>query len=789
MPKALLIAEKPSLKRKIETVYKNNKDKIPFDMVCVAQAGHLLGLKMPNEIDSYMQTWKLDNFPWFPESFPLKVISDKDGYRQKVFDEVKAHLSDPSYDFIIHAGDSDQEGELLVRETLEYAGCTLPVKRFWLNSEQPDEILQALISAKDDSDPFYENLYAAAKARRNSDYLVGMNFSPVVSLKTGVTANVGRLKTFIIGLIAQREKEVIEFKPSSSYAIKADYGSFQSESTEIYNTEEEARIEIESLPSSGVVTLFEEKEEKEYAPKLFTLSSLQGAVADSHLTAHKIKEICQSLYEKEYLSYPRTSCEYLESGTDLKKLLKVARAFAEFAPTIDSISDSDVERVKKTKKYINDKEVSSSGHQALTPTGKPLNLSDLSSDEQTVFKAVCKQFVGIFLPPAIKKKTKVVLLHNDHEFVTNGLEILSPGYLDFFGKETEEIKVPLLAEGEVLDVKNYDTAEKKKKKPSRFTEATIIMALEKPKKYIEDERIKKLPFDCGIGMPSTRDETVEELKRLGYITSQKAGKAQVLVPTKKAIDYVKNLWGSKLFLADTTMYWEERLDKIRRGEESHDLFENEIREYIISEVKALKEKEMTTSALCKCHFCNGSVIEDSKKYFCLSCGAAVWKNSNYFATRGKRVTEKVATDLLGKGETNLMGCISKKKKTTYNIHITAKMEDGRLNYESEFIDKDEKPKGPYFENTICTCNICGSEIVETPNGFFCKNKECSHKLWKNDKYLAKLGLPMSKDIALSLFNTGKAFLPEIRFTDGTRGSKYLYATFGGKYPKYTLGNG
>lgn len=763
--KALVIAEKKSLAQKIGNVLKKYPQELNYDATVVPMQGHLLGLMMPPEIDENLSVFKEENYPWFPSSIPYKIL---EGYTKKLFYKIKQEYDSGQYDFIIHAGDPDQEGELLVREVLDELDNKLPVKRYYKNTEIESEILDGLKNLKPDTDEMYENMYQAAFARQTSDYLVGMNLSPTLMLKTHEQANVGRLKTFVIGLICKREIEVENFKPSSTYAIKAHYEGFEAENSEIYNTAEEAEDEYKNYPNTAKIIKYEVKNEKEYAPKLYTLSGLQGDAGSTGLNVEDILDICQSLYEKEYISYPRTSCEYIESQTDLEKLLDATKVFFNV-----SISKDSIERVKKSKVYINDKKVKESGHQALTPTGKEVNLSELSESEITILKMIYRRFVSIFLPPIIREKTNIELDHDGVIFKANGIKVLDKGFSDFAEKSLKENILPPLSEGQTIDVKEYSPSEKKATKPVRFTGPTLVIALEKPKKYIEDKRVKALPFDCGIGRESTRSNVIKELKDLGYITMD--GKS--LKPTDKSRRYYDYLLGCELFKADTTMIWEEKLESIRMGKSNSEEFISGIKDYITKEIEFIRNKKIETNSFCKCFNCGNDIVKFPAGYGCTGCKVSLPIKSKYFSARGVKLTDEIAKTLLSTGEADLRKCKSK-AGNFYDIHIKAVLEDKWMKFESELID-DYTP--------FCKCPKCGNTILEKPAGYFCESCDCA--LYKKDAFLRSMGQTMRPEYAKDFFEKGECKIRGLKFKNGAKGDSLIKVNFDGKYPNYEFVGG
>lgn len=697
MKKAFVIAEKPSLLRSILSAYKNHASEFDFELEGIAQAGHLFGLKYPGEMDESMKKWEMENYPWFPDKYEYKITDDKSYKRTKsqIFQEIKKAIHSGKYDFIIHAGDSDQEGEILIRETLIEAKNTLPVMRFWVNATTEEEYVHGLKELEPDDKPFYENMYQAALARQHSDYLIGMNLSPVVSLKANETAHIGRLKTFINALIVKRELEIMQWKPSSTYVAVAQYKEgFTGTYPEPFATEKEALAFTKELSNQAVVRAHETKRTKKYAPNLFKLSTLQIAASKKGYSAENVQDICQSLYEKGYLSYPRTSCEYVNDSANFTGMLKSAKAFPELVPFIDGIDSAAIERVKKNKNYVRNEEVADAGHMALTPTTQSPNLSKLSTEEKDILYMVYAQYVAIFLPPLVQDKTKIVTVNNGYEFITNGKVLIDEGFTKLLTMKLEDTPLPVIKEGATVHVKEFNTVEKKATPPKRYTDGTLIEALEQPAKYLEDSSLRGLGkvIDISIGRPSTRAPILKELIALGYLTHEKKN----LKPTEKGFRYAYNIQTSSLCKADTTALWEEKLEKIRKGTMKREDFESQIRDYIVGEISQLKTVKMKQAkkegvdVIGTCPKCGADFITGQYGSYCQGKCGFVLKQF-----RGKKLTEAQKKKIL-KGQPVDLKNLTAKSGKSYNMRIkpTEKFSsfehEGKtyysMDFETEFID-------------------------------------------------------------------------------------------------------
>lgn len=365
----------------------------------------------------------------------------------------------------MHAGDPDQEGELLVDIVLQSLHNHLPVKRYWSNDNTEEKALEALKNLRDDdNDPMLINFKKAGYCRQHVDYLYGMNLSEAVSLQMGGRAAIGRVKTWLLGMVARREDEIKNFKPSTCYGIKASYAdgfdgqmfdqktikpdkndndkdtdAEEKQGYVYYDTEAEAKAIVDGLGRKAVVKDFQKKLVTTYAPKLFEMTGAQVAGGKLGYAIDETSSALQSLYEKGYLSYPRTDCEYLSSHENFHAMIDSCRAVPELVPYIDSINESGIQRVLKSKKYVNDKALTEHGHSALAPTTKSPNFASLSDTEKDIYTLVCRQFIAIFLDPQKSKKVTLVTEIDGHTFKSAGKEMVDEGYLKILAQRQPTI--------------------------------------------------------------------------------------------------------------------------------------------------------------------------------------------------------------------------------------------------------------------------------------------------------------------------------------------------------------
>lgn len=772
--KALVISEKPSLGRVIEACYKKHRNEIPYTCTFATQRGHLMTLLLPEEIDENMKKWTWDNLPFYPQDhggWKYKVIQEKKQGNfetsKERYDKIKNYLNSNDFDFIIHAGDPDQEGELLVNLVLTSLNNKLPVKRFWTNDLTEEKILSALKNLKDDQhDPMLTNLLSAAYARQHWDYIFGMNISRGATLQMHGRAACGRVKTVLLNIVVQREKEIANFKPKTVYGVTANYtkgftGTLfnSSEATTDneyadadqkagivwFDTKKEADDFIKQLENKGKVIKNEKKHSSSYAPKLFKLSTAQVTAGRNGIPDNVTLNTIQGLYEKKILSYPRTDCEYLSSHENFEGILNQLKKIDVLAPFVEQITAQDIARVKRTKKWINDKALEESGHSALSPTTETFDFESLSQTEKTIYLMICKRFVAMFLPPLEQDNVEIVTEVNRGDtkstFRSIGKRTTSKGFTAIFGINAQDSELPSVQLGEILPITNFEMNEKTSTCPSRFTSSDLIAVCENPAKYLNDESLRKLGKKLKIGTPATRSGIIRQLatpndcftenhqRGDGYLNEEKIGKRKVLVPTEAGNELIENLNGLLITKVDMTGIWEERLEMLRKGETSSEEVDKKMRSDFEKMMTEIKNKPMsqissgksTSSTLsASCPFCGGKLKKISSIYVCenhkkddeKSCGFILGSS-----ILGANFTEKDITSLCEKGDTSDKKMKSKKTGKNFSAHLHLNKEERKI--ELKMADNTTK----------LACPICGKPIVKFIKGYKCSDDNCSFILW------------------------------------------------------------
>ena len=745
MQNAILIAEKPSLRREIEAVYEKVKDTLPYRITCFTeQRGHIVAQLLPDELDDALKTWSWDTLPFHPEyhgGWKLQPIKEKKQGNFKTSEEryefIKNEIKSGKYDFIINAGDPDQEGELLIRLPLALMGNTLPVKRFWESALTEKDITRALINLRDDdNDPDLVNLYAAARGRQHSDYRYGTNITRALSMRLNGKVNAGRVMTPIMALVCQREQAIANFVPKTVYGVQLTYDKGDGFTGDLiipsdedptkkvqawYDEKAEAELILSQIGDKATVKSVERKRETVYAPKQYTLATLQEVAGKMGFRADEVLEIAQSLYEAKILSYPRTSCEYLPVNDDFESIVKTCGVFPELAPYVNNISKDVFAKVRATKKWVNDDAVKKEGHPALRPTEKMADLSTLTDKQQKIYYLVCRQFLAMFLPPLLQDKTVVECEANGREFRSGGKIVVDKGFMNIFGTKMADMELPDVKEGDVLDIKEKTVSEKISKPPVHFTDGELVKTCENPLKYLDDERLKKLGKELKLGTAATRAGIIDKLiTRDNYLMRKKSGGTELILPTEMGMSIYENIKDIELCKVDMTGIWEEKLQDIKEGKLDLNKFEadmiNDVNK-LVAGIKVMPISVVLPNSMAglgevvgTCPICGKNVVEGKNSYFCegykeKTCGCGIFKEIN-----GAKISKDDAKKLLN-GESISKSMTSKTKfKWVQKLKLN---NEGKVDFVQETT--------PYI------CPKCGKYLIDKSATLSC---ECGYAFWK-----------------------------------------------------------
>ena len=579
------IAEKPSVARDIAKVLGANTSHEGYMEGNGYQVtwtfGHLCTLKEPHDYTDQWKSWALSRLPMIPSRFGIKLIADKGVEKQfKVIESLFQKA-----DEIVNCGDAGQEGELIQRWVMQKAAVHCPVKRLWISSLTEESIREGFKTLKDQSD--YQSLYEAGLSRAIGDWLLGMNATRLYTLKYGQNRQVlsiGRVQTPTLALIVNRYHEIVNFKPEAYWVLSTIYRDTTFTAIKgKYGSVEDGQKDLQSVEGKEfTVTDITTKKGTEAPPRLYDLTSLQVECNKKYnLSADQTLQTIQSLYEKKYTTYPRVDTTYLSDDIYPKcpDILAKLTNYAEYTAPLAS------KKLPKSKKVFDNSKVTD--HHAIIPTG--VVPQGLSVAEQQVYDEVCRHFIAVFYPDCQFATTTVLGKVEEVEFKTSGKQILVPGWREVIkpvkqeeekkeGQEDEEKTLPIFEKGE-HGPHQPQLAEKWTTPPKPYTEATLLRAMETAGKLVDDESLREVMKENGIGRPSTRAAIIETLFKRNYI--KKIRKS--LEPTPTGIELIGLIHEDLLKSAELTGIWEKKLREIEQHKYEARQFLDELKQ-MVSEI-------------------------------------------------------------------------------------------------------------------------------------------------------------------------------------------------------------
>lgn len=633
----LLITEKPSVARSFAKVLNvNNQNKGGYmesnGWIITWCIGHLVTMSYPEKYDEKLKQWRLDTLPFMPKEYKYEIIENV----KNQFNIVQKLLQREDVTQIYNAGDSGREGEYIQRLVFMMASPNpnAQIKRVWIDSQTEEEILRGIKEAKDSSE--YDSISDSAYLRAKEDYLIGINFSRLLSIIYGrrlaktmnkdyFAISVGRVMTCVLGMIVSREREIKNFVKTKYYKIlgifKNSDGSFLAEwkvneksklyeSNLLYNEsgfkkEEIAKKFIKSLENKeAVITELKKTKQKENAPLLFNLAEVQNECTKKFkIKPDETLEIIQNLYEKKLVTYPRTDARVLSTAVAKeisKNLNGLAKNFKdeEIKKIINIMVEEKYSTDLKKTKYVNDSKITD--HYAIIPTGQGFeNFEALNDLQKNVYKLIVKRFLAIFYPPAEYSKVNVTVNIEEETFFGTGKVCIKRGFLDVLKpekkdneKEGEENQSNLdilknLKKGEKVEIQNFEITDSETSPPSRYNSGNLVLAMENAGKLIEEEELREQIKGAGIGTSATRGEIIKKLEKIQYIKIN--SKTQIVTPTEKgeAIYDIVNQAMPDMLNPKLTASWEKGLDLVAKREIKPDIFMEKLEKYICSKFEKL----------------------------------------------------------------------------------------------------------------------------------------------------------------------------------------------------------
>ncbi|MEQ2471871.1 DNA topoisomerase [Laedolimicola intestinihominis] len=647
MSKSLYIAEKPSVAQEfaralgLQTARRDGYLE-GEDAIVTWCVGHLVTMSYPEVYDERLKKWSLSTLPFLPKEFKYEVIPSV----KKQYTIVSGLLNRPDVETIYVCTDSGREGEYIYRLVEQMAGVKgKKRRRVWIDSQTEEEILRGIREAKELSE--YDNLASAAYLRAKEDYLMGINFSRLLSLKYGDTISnylntrytvisVGRVMTCVLGMVVRREREIREFVKTPFYRVLGDFGlhgrSFEGEWRAVsgstycephklykengYKKKEDAESLIhfleEEKPVRAVLTSMERKKEKKNPPLLFNLAELQNECSRRFkLSPDETLRVVQELYEKKLVTYPRTDARVL-SGAVAKEIYKNIgglRSYGKLSEYAHEVLNGTAWKGIAKTRYVNDKQITD--HYAIVPTGQGLSaLRSLNPVSEQIYEVIARRFLAIFYPAAEYQKVQLVTEVRGERFFSGFKVLLNEGYLkvlpqgtadaakkkaDAENEETEDVRVDAeflellkhLKKGDSVEVSGFHIKEGETSPPKRYNSGSMILAMENAGQLIEDEELRAQIKGSGIGTSATRAEILKKLVNNKYIALNK--KTQIITPTllgEMIFDVVRaSIYG--LLNPELTASWEKGLTQMAEGTITEDYYMQKLEKYITDKTQAV----------------------------------------------------------------------------------------------------------------------------------------------------------------------------------------------------------
>ncbi|MBA3263336.1 MAG: DNA topoisomerase 3 [Thermoleophilaceae bacterium] len=666
MGKTLVIAEKPSVARDLAAAlpgsFTQSKDKTHLDgddYVVTWAVGHLVGLAEPDAYDPKLKKWRFADLPIIPDEFKLVPNDERSAKQLRAIHKV---MADDEVEQIVNACDAGREGELIFAYLYDLAKAKKPVERLWLSSMTKKAIGEAFEHLRPGEE--MKPLEAAARSRSEADWVVGMNATRAASIRLRAAfdgaVSLGRVQTPTLALVARREEEIRAFKPEPYWLVEArfeasgrrDYAGRYMGGKRLPAEQDAVAIVEATTGQPGEITKLEKKEEREQPQLLYDLTSLQRHANTLYgFSARRTLAAAQRLYEEhKALTYPRTNSRFLTGDMieEIKPIAELVGHHPQYRRGADYVLGLDSPPLGRV---VNDKKVQD--HHAIIPTRSEHDLGRMGQDELKVYDLVAKRFLAIFHPEAVYERTRVettVVEHGSAQaagsagraafvFRTSGRRLVEAGWKGLYGEEADQPRgeddsggdqlLPQLDQGEAVQTLSVESMRKETQPPRRFTDASLLGAMETAGKEVEDAELREAMKDSGIGTPATRASIIELLVNREYV--EREGRS--LVATEKGIQVIRLLNGHRLTSPELTGSWEHRLGLIERGEDSRESFMNDIAKFTgetVQELDKLKGVQIERAKLGPCPICGREISENRKGYSCWSrddpgCGFVIWK--------------------------------------------------------------------------------------------------------------------------------------------------------------------
>ncbi|WP_066631326.1 type IA DNA topoisomerase [Labilibacter marinus] len=663
------IAEKPSVAGEIAKIvgatdrkdgyYEGNNYQVTWTF------GHLCTLKEPHDYLPEWKRWNLGTLPIIPSQFGIKVIPNKGVEKQ--FKTIETLMKTATE--VINCGDAGQEGEVIQRWVLQKAGCKAPLKRLWISSLTEEAIREGFQKLYDNAK--FDPLYAAGSSRAIGDWLLGINATRLYTIKysqPGTVLSIGRVQTPSLALIVNRYLEIENFVPQPYWELKTLYKEVTFNSTKgKFSSKEEGSSALEKIKDKPFeVTDFSRKPGKEAPPRLYDLTSLQVECNKKFgLSADETLKGIQSLYEKKLTTYPRVDTTYL-SNDIYPKIEATLKGLKQYSQLVEPLLGK---KIRKSKKVFDDKKVTD--HHAIIPTGMTAP-EHLSRDEKIIYDTVARRFIANFYPDCEVSTTTILGKVDDVNFKTSGKQVLKENWREVYKsvsgrKDTEDNILPEFVKGE-SGPHEPDFQEKETQPPKYYTEATLLRAMETAGKQVDDEELRELMKENGIGRPSTRANIIETLFKRKYIYKVRKN----ILPTAMGVKLMEFITNDLLKSAELTGLWEKKLRDIENGEYQAGDFMTELKQMVSDlvfqvrndytkgkiiieendekEIKPKPKAKPKKEVELKCPRCKDGTMLKGKSAWGCSAYATGCKTLIPFEFLGKKMTDKQVEALILKGK-------------------------------------------------------------------------------------------------------------------------------------------
>jgi DNA topoisomerase-3 len=787
--KSLVIAEKPSVAQDIAKVLGAKRDGDHYEndqYVIAAAAGHLVELYMPEDIDKKRYGfWRLQELPIVPEKFELKPISDK--RNRDRLEALKKLIKRKDVELILNACDAGREGELIFTYIVELAKSKKPIKRVWMQSMTKEAIKDAFENLR--SEEQMQGLQDAARSRSEADWLIGINGTRAITKRmfgrSKSVATVGRVQTPTLSIVLRRELEIRNFKPQTFWRIHGEFGIEAGEYEGIYTKdatqkdeneadradrlweEDEAKAVLAAAQGADVATVSDEKKRtRQSSGRLYDLTSLQReANGRFGFSATRTLQIAQSLYEKhKVLTYPRTDSRALPEdyiGTVKSTLGSLPGELGEKArPVLAN------DWVRPNKRIFNNAQISD--HFAIIPTGQ--TPSKLSPDEEKIFDMVARRFIAIFYPPAEFDETTRLSIVAEHTFKTVGKVLVKAGYLDVYGKAQLDRELPPLGEGDrspswlptgapssefYAKPLNTTLEEDQTKPPSRYTEATLLSAMEGAGKLVDDDELADAMKEKGLGTPATRASTIEHLLKEKYFERE----GRYLLPTTKAenlFEFLNAVKADVLTHPDLTGEWEYKLRQMEQKKLSRNEFMQgitDLTKQIVDRTKNFEEDDTATRDTSIISPTDSLPMKETLRTFKSQDGEI----TIYKTVAGRKLEEAEVAQLVKERMVGPLDDFRSKAGKPFSAILRL---DAMNKVKFDFGNSDEEgengePLDVSQLKVIGTFPGTGAKVYETPTAYQCENSINGDKAKGFRMSRTMLGKALQPEEVATLLETGK----------------------------------